>query len=93
MNEQPKDLRENLNLLHTTRLGNVRIRKNLSLNTEDVVGWCRKAIQNPETSVIRKGKNWYAAGKGFEITVNASSYTIITAHSIRISTQADEQQK
>ncbi len=34
-----KDLLKNLDKLHTTKLGIKRIKRNLSLDTDDVVGW------------------------------------------------------
>lgn len=70
----------NLDRLHTTELGIMRIKRNLSLEVEDVVTWCRDKIQRTEASIIRKGKNWYINIDNCEITVNAYSYTIITAH-------------
>ena len=33
-------------------------------------------------SIIRKGKNWYINSDNYVITVNAYSYTIITAHKV-----------
>jgi hypothetical protein len=78
--ENPKnELIQNIDLLHTTELGAERIKRNLGLTTGDVVAWCRQSILSAE-SIQRKGKNWYVyAGKSV-ITVNAHSYTIITAH-------------
>ena len=73
----------NLDKLHTTDLGVVRIKKNLSLDVDDVVRWCRDKIQNPNALIIRRGKNWYVDIDDCEITVNAYSYTIITAHKIK----------
>lgn len=73
----------NLEKLHTTELGIERIKKNLSLDVEDVVNWCREKIQNPNASLMRKGKNWYVNIDNCEITINAYSYTIITAHKIK----------
>lgn len=73
----------NLEKLHTTDLGVVRIKKNLSLDVDDVVSWCRDKIQNPNALIIRRGKNWYIDIDDCEITVNAYSYTIITAHKIK----------
>ncbi|WP_157668496.1 DUF3781 domain-containing protein [Ruminiclostridium cellulolyticum] len=73
-------LLSNLSQLHTTDLGIERIRKNLRLNTNDVVGWCRSKIKAPNASISRKGKNWYITVDSCEFTVNAHSYTIITAH-------------
>lgn len=74
------DLLKNLDRIHTTELGIERIGRNLSLNAEDVLEWCRERIQSPEAAVTRRGKNWYVREGGFCITVNAGSYTIITAH-------------
>lgn len=68
--------------LHTTPLGRNRIKRNLSIDT-DPVEWCKAAIASPEAVIERKGKNWYIVYKGNIITVNASSYTIITAHKIK----------
>ncbi len=73
------DLLSNIDNIHTTELGIVRIKKNLSLETNDVVSWCKQQIQQAN-SIVRKGKNWYASINNVVITVNANSYTIITAH-------------
>ncbi|HRF36049.1 MAG TPA: DUF3781 domain-containing protein, partial [Clostridia bacterium] len=32
----------------------------------------------------RQGKNWYATIDNVKITINAHSYTIITAHKIKV---------
>ena len=68
-----------LERLHTTELGVVRIKRNLNLQTDDVVNWCKQKIKQAD-EIIRKGKNWYVYAKDTVITVNAHSYTIITAH-------------
>jgi len=73
------ELLENINKLHTTTLGIMRIKKNLEIETNDVVAWCKNKIKNAD-NIIRKGKNWYVYANGSIITVNAHSYTIITAH-------------
>ncbi len=74
------DLRENINKLHTTELGYLRIRKNLALNTADVVEYCKNKILDKDCKIYRQGKNWYCEIDHIKITVNAYSYTIITAH-------------
>lgn len=74
------ELLQNLDKLHTTELGVVRIRKNLFLDTDNVVDWCKTKIKSFNASIIRNGKNWYVNVDGCIITVNAYSYTIITAH-------------
>ena len=76
-------LKENIDKLHTTELGAVRIRKNLRLTDVEPVSYCRKLIGLPDCRITRKGKNWYCEHSGIIITVNAYSYTIITAHLIR----------
>ena len=75
-----EELLLNLAKLHTIELGVGRIKRNLGLDTDDVVTWCKQKIKDHGCSVIRRGKNWYACTDDFEITVNARSYTIITAH-------------
>jgi hypothetical protein len=74
------ELIANLHKVHTTALGAERIRRNLCLNVDDVVDWCRQKIQNNRSSIIRKGKNWYVSTVDCIITVNAYSFTIITAY-------------
>jgi hypothetical protein len=66
--------------LHTTELGVERITRNLCLNVDDVVDWCKQKIKNQNSHIMRKGKNWYVTIDGCIITINAHSYTIITAH-------------
>lgn len=70
----------NLDKLHTTELGLERIRKNLSLDSADILNWCRNQIGLPDAVITRKGKNWYVSINGYIFTINAFSYTIITAH-------------
>lgn len=78
--ELKKELLDNISKIHTTELGVDRIRKNLSLDDGDSVKHCLDIIKKEDSKVHRKGKNYYVTYKGTEITVNASTYTIITAH-------------
>lgn len=75
-------LTQNLDKLHTTPMGAERIRRNLDLQTDDVVAWCKDAVKRADM-IIGRGKNWYVYRDGVAITVNASSFTIITAHKIK----------
>lgn len=77
---KPDELLEKLDRLHTTELGVVRIKRNLSLDTDDVVAWCKSKIRSDNAVITRNGKNWYVDVDGCIITVNAYSDTIITAH-------------
>ena len=54
MNNQ---LLQNMSKLHTTQLGAERIRKNLSLEADDAVEWCREKISSDCAVITRKGKN------------------------------------
>ncbi len=74
------ELLKNLDKLHTTELGIERIKRNLSLDTDDVVGWCKTKINSANAVITRSGKNWYVNIDSCILTVNAYSYTIITAH-------------
>ena len=74
------ELLKNLDKLRTTELGVERIKRNLSLDTDDVVDWCKVKINSANAVITRNGKNWYANVDNCIITVNAYSYTIITAH-------------
>lgn len=73
-------LLENIDKIHTTKLGIERIKKNLKLNTNNVVEYCKRIILDKKTEIIKKGKNYYCIIDNIIITVNSYSYTIITAH-------------
>jgi hypothetical protein len=67
--------------LHTTPSGEERLRKNLGLpDSTDVVAWSRKFVRSaaPE-DISRKGKNWYVTNQGVTLTINANSFSLITA--------------
>ncbi|MBR3567860.1 MAG: DUF3781 domain-containing protein [Salinivirgaceae bacterium] len=76
----PEILLKNLGKIHTTPMGVERIRRNLQLADIDVVDFCKSKIGSPNGNIYRQGKNWYCEIDGSIITVNAKSYTIITAH-------------
>ena len=74
------ELLKNLDKLHTTELGVEHIKRNLYLDTDDIVDWCKTKINSANVIVTRNGKNWYVNIDNCIITVNSYSYTIITAH-------------
>lgn len=80
MEHDTNNLLINIDKLHTTELGVTRISTNLSMHDIDVVHWCKCKILSKHSSINRKGKNWYITIDSCVITVNASSFTIITAH-------------
>jgi len=75
------DLLLNIDKTHTTELGIERIKRNLELETDDIVDWCKQKIEQAD-DMVKRGKNWYVRVGDVVITVNAHSFTIITAHKI-----------
>ena len=69
--------------IHTTEMGIDRIKKNLKLNTNDVVELCKNKILDKNCNIYKQGKNWYCEIDNIKITINSYSYTIITAHLIK----------
>ena len=80
MQSMKKVLIDNIGKIHTTEMGIGRIKRNLGLGDIDVVEWCRERILDKNARIDKNGKNWYVMIDDIVITVNASSYTIITAH-------------
>lgn len=80
MESENTELLKYIDRIHTTKMGLERIRKNLELHNEDVIEYCKAMIKHRHCLVSRKGKNYYAIYQNCIITINASSYTIITAH-------------
>ena len=70
----------NIDKVHTTEMGIDRIKKNLNLNTINVVDYCKQKVLDKNCNIYRQGKNWYCEIEDIIITINAYSYTIITAH-------------
>ena len=78
-----ENLLSNIDKVHTTEMGIDRIKKNLGLDTNDVVEWCKNKVLDEGCNICRQGKNWYCEIDNIKITINAYSYTIITAHIIK----------
>lgn len=76
------ELLKNIDRLKTTLNGAIRIKKNLMINSVNPVEWCKTQITSKNSTVRREGKNYYVKANGYEITINASSFTIITAHTL-----------
>ena len=73
------DLIKNIDKLHTTELGVIRIKKNLKIEVYDVVDYLKDIILD-NSYIYKKGKNWYCEKDNIIITVNSYNYCIITAH-------------
>ena len=79
---EAKVLLEQVDKIHTTERGIQRIRKNLKIDTDDVVQYCVNKILDKRCVIYKQGKNWYCEIDNITITINSSSFTIITAHVI-----------
>ena len=75
-------LLSNIDKFHTTKMGIDRIRKNLKLDTNNVVEYCKNKVLDKNSNIYKQGKNWYCEIDNIKITINSYSYTIITAHTI-----------
>ena len=76
-------LLSNIDKIHTTEMGIDRIKKNLKLDTNDVVEFCKNKILDKNCDIYKQGKNWYSEIDNIKITINSYSYAIITAHLIK----------
>lgn len=74
-------LLKNIDKIHTTEMGVNRIQKNLEIS-EDPVSYCISKIKQENSQVTKEGKNYYVNVDDCRITINSSSFTIITAHKI-----------
>ena len=74
------DLLDNIDKLHTTELGEDRIRKNLKVNNNDVIAFLKEKILDKDCLIYKKGKNYYCEIGKIRITVNYYNFCIITAH-------------
>ena len=75
-------LYDNLDKIHTTPMGEGRIRRNLDVEADDVLKFCMEKIKDSNSAVYKKGKNYYVEIDDMSFTINSSSFTIITAHKI-----------
>ena len=72
-------LLENIDRIHTTEMGVGRIQRNLGIS-DDPVGYCIAKLKKEDSVVTKEGKNYYVEVDDCIITINSSSFTIITAH-------------
>lgn len=72
----------NIDKIHTTKMGAQRIAKNLGINESDAAIYCKSKILDENSKTCKRGKNFYCEINNVVITINSSSYTIITAHKI-----------
>ena len=81
--EDKQILLNNIDEVHTTKMGIDRIKKNLKLDTDDVVEYYKNKVLDKNCNIYKQGKNWYCEIDNIKITINSYSYTIITAHKLK----------
>ena len=82
----PKEvLKNHIPLIHNTELGEERINKNTGLYPDEILSEIKDAlIVNTNLSEVKRiGKNYYLKYRDVEFTINASSYTVITAKVVK----------
>ncbi len=89
-----QNLIQNIDKIHTTQNGVMRIIKNTGLfehfyqksreNAHDkIIDFCRQIIKNNTSKITIRGKNYYVEFDNIIWTINRHSFTIITAHKIK----------
>lgn len=84
--DAPKELLlKHIDEIHNTELGVQRINRNIGLYETEIVSEIEDAltIHSYDTTVRRVGKNYYVKYREVEYTINASSYTVITAKLVK----------
>ena len=81
--EDKQILLENIGKIRTTDMGAARIKKNLKTDMKDAAEYCKDKVSGRNCSIYRRGKNWYCVTDNVKFTINARTYTIITAHVIK----------
>ncbi|QUN12497.1 DUF3781 domain-containing protein [Clostridium sp. C1] len=81
--EDKKILLDNIDKIHITEMGVYRIKRNLKIDTDDVVEYCKDKVLDKKCNIYKQGKNWYCEVGNIKITINSYSYTIITAHIVK----------
>lgn len=82
MTEDKAILLDHLDKIHSTEMGAGRIKRNLNIDTDDVVAYCKNKVLDKNCKVYKPGKNWYCEVDHIKITINSFSFAIITAHVI-----------
>lgn len=80
------DLLENIDKVHTTPMGTERISRNIGVPCNKITEILPDMLVDPDAIFERRGKNWYVKTRNCLITINARSFTVITAHRIKTPT-------
>ncbi len=73
--EDKQILLDNIDKIHTTERGIDRIKRNLKIDTMDVVEYCKNKVLDKNCKICKQGKNWYCEVENIKITINSYSYS------------------
>lgn len=72
-------LEANIQQIHTTELGLIRIQKGIGFNPKECINMIREIISYQDTIVEKIGKNFYVYYNNMIITINSYNFCVITA--------------
>ena len=75
--EDKKILLDNIDKIHTTEMGVDRIKRNLKIDTADVVEYCKNKVLDKNCNIYKQGKNWYCEEENIKITNKSYSLSLI----------------
>lgn len=67
--EDKKILLDNIDKIHTTEMGIDRIKRNLKIDTADVVEYCKNKVLDKNCNIYKQGKNWYCEVENIKIII------------------------
>ena len=73
----------NIDKIHTTEMSLGRVKENLKIDVKDVAEYCKNKVSDRNCNIYKQGKNWYCEIGNIKFTINAYTYSIITAHVIK----------
>lgn len=79
INVTKEEFLANLNKLHLSYEGFMRITKSLNLSDNLVIDYCRNKIKDQNCNIYRVGSKWYCEIDDIKIIVNVYSYEILSA--------------
>ena len=62
-------LLSNIDKVHTTEMGIDRIKKNLKLDNNNAVEYCKNKVLDKNCNIYKQGKNWYCEIDNIVITI------------------------
>ena len=72
-------LLSNIDNIHTTELGYIRIKNNLNISN-NIIDYIKSLLLSDKCIINKKGKNYYALIDNIVITINSFNYSVITVH-------------